>query len=177
MRNCWRIPSISAAISSPCAGDSEPPQVGPVTQTSVDYDRSPPIGRSGVALSDADHTAPNVSTLLQGLEPRLGYAGKSSERLVGRPGLEPGTEAHKPLTVRDFSLARLWIRCSSGDMIGLCGSGRGSRGCTHLHLENPTALDGRSGSASPDNIRFYNWMHRPRGNLLRAHRLSLDTNR
>jgi hypothetical protein len=56
--------------------------------------------------------------------------------------------------------AALWIRCSSGDMIGLCGFGRGSRGCTHLHLENPTARDGRSGSASPDNIRFYNWMHR-----------------
>ena len=40
-------------------------------------------------------TAPNVSIRLQGLEPRLGYAGKSSETLVGRPGLEPGTSGLK----------------------------------------------------------------------------------
>jgi hypothetical protein len=51
------------------------------------------IGRD--ATRDSAPTAPNVSIRLQGLEPRLGYAGKCAETMVGRPGLEPGTEADK----------------------------------------------------------------------------------
>ena len=51
------------------------------------------IGRD--ASRNSASTAPNVSIRLQGLEPRLGYAGKSAETLVGRPGLEPGTNGLK----------------------------------------------------------------------------------
>ena len=51
------------------------------------------IGRE--ASADAGQTAPNVSIRLRGLEPRLGYAGKSADLLVGRPGLEPGTNGLK----------------------------------------------------------------------------------
>ena len=51
------------------------------------------VGREASTASDP--TAPSVSIRLRGLEPRLGYAGKSSDLLVGRPGLEPGTNGLK----------------------------------------------------------------------------------